>query len=260
MIYEPSTIIENREYGPGHWVVRIQVERELPEIRAGQFANLRCDPHDSFSVMRPFSILDLDMATGRMDIYYKHLGRLSTALSDFAPGTKLDVLYPLGSYFPWHPEWRRVALVGGGVGIAPLLLMARQLEPHGSTMQVDLYFGGNTEADLVPELLDEYGYPVHKSTMDGSAGHKGTVVDLFAQAEDYYDVVYTCGPNPMMQALQEVVEKGTPAYASLEEYMACAVGACLGCTAQVRDSEGRLRNQTVCKTGPVFELHNVVFH
>lgn len=262
MQFVPATLIRNEEYGPGHWVAELQLDGALPDIRAGQFFSLRCDPHDSWSLLRPFSFLDADPLTRTISVYYKHLGRMSRALSDFGPGTVLDVLYPLGQPFVWHEDWRRVALVGGGVGMAPLLYLARELLPYGDTMQVEAFFGGRSEDDLVPGLLAEYPELLfHLATDDGSRGFHGTVVELFRRSLDkgsVFDVVYICGPNPMMRALQAVVPADLPSFASLEEYMACGVGACLGCTAHITEG-GQRFNKTTCKEGPVFPLHNVVF-
>jgi dihydroorotate dehydrogenase electron transfer subunit len=260
--YAPATLIRNEEYGPGHWIAELQLEALLPEIRAGQFFSLRCDPHDTWSLLRPFSFLDVNPVARTISVYYKHLGRLSTILSDFGPGTVLDVLYPLGKPFTWQEDWRRVAIVGGGVGMAPLLFLARELLPYGETMQVEAYFGGKTEEDLVPGLLGEYPeLSLHIATDDGSRGHHGTVVDLFRRSlaqGAIYDAVYVCGPNPMMHALKAVVPSDVPCFASLEEYMACGVGACLGCTAHI-EQDGQRFNMTTCKSGPVFPLQSVVF-
>jgi dihydroorotate dehydrogenase electron transfer subunit len=260
--YEPATVVRNEEYGPGHWVIELKSSGALPEIRGGQFVSLRCDPHDKNSLLRPFSYLGINPVEQTFSIYYKHLGRMSSALSGFGPGTVLDALHPLGRPYPWQESWRRVALVGGGVGLAPLLLLAEQLAPYGDHMQVTAFFGGRGEPDLVPRLLAEYPeLPLQLATDDGSQGFHGTVVELFRRRmdlHDSFDVVYICGPNPMMAAMQDAVPRGMPAFASLEEYMACGVGACLGCTAHIERDDQRY-NLTTCKEGPVFPLHEVVF-
>ena len=258
MVYEQAVVLGNQEIGPGHHLLTLKVARPLPELRAGQFANLRCDPADRYSLLRPFSILDADPLLGTLSIYYKQLGRLSSILAGVPAMTRLDCLYPLGSGFPWREDLRRVALVGGGTGLAPLLFWARQLEPYGAGMEVAGYFGGATAADLVPELLGDYGFPMHVATVDGSAGFHGTVVELFAGHAEPYDAVYVCGPNAMMAALQQVLPPDCQAYASLEEYMACGVGACLGCAARIREN-GAVVHRTVCKDGPVFDLRQVEF-
>jgi dihydroorotate dehydrogenase electron transfer subunit len=256
--YCKTTVLENRELGPGHGLLKLEVPDALPEIKAGQFLSLRCDPADKHSLMRPFSILYSNALDDRLSVYYKGLGRMSNYLFQVQPGAQLDCLYPLGKGFPWLSDWRRVALIGGGVGLAPLLYMARQLEPYGENMHVVGFFGGATAGDLVPELLNAYELPVKTATMDGSAGYHGTVVDLFSQDEDYFDVIYTCGPNAMMAALRQVLPEGCAAYASLEEYMACGVGACYGCTARIM-TDGVEQNRRVCCDGPVFDLRSVVF-
>lgn len=258
MQYAKLEVVQNDALGPGHHLLVLRAEEPLPAIRAGEFVNLRCVPDDEHHLMRPFSILGMDPGRNELHVYYKVLGQQSALLVHAPVGCRLDCLYPLGQAFPWQPDWRRVALVGGGVGLAPLLFMAEQLKAEQAGVAITAYFGGNSEPDLVPSLLERYELDVRPATMDGSAGFKGNVVQLFAQADTDYDVVYTCGPNPMMAALKTVLPEGLPAFASLEEYMACGVGACLGCVAAVEE-DGRMVNRPVCKDGPVFPLHAVHF-
>lgn len=258
MDFQPLTVLSNRQLSPGNWLLVLLADQPLPEIKAGQFLNLRCDPHDRHSLLRPFSILDVDPYSNTINVYYKHLGRLSRQLSEVRPGAKLDCLYPLGGGFPWNTDWRRVALVGGGVGLAPLLCLARQLMPYGEHMDVLGFFGGRTEADLVTDLLADYQFGKVLATDDGSLGLRGTVVEAFAGYNVSFDAIYTCGPNPMMRALQSVLPAGVPAFASLEEYMACGVGACYGCAVRIETEQGVV-HKTVCKDGPVFDLRQVVF-
>ncbi len=258
MDYQPLTVLSNRQLSPGNWLLTLVADAPLPEIKAGQFLNLRCDPHDKHSLLRPLSILDADPYDGTLAVYYKHLGRLSTQLSVVRPGEKLDCLFPLGGGFPWTAEWRRTALVGGGVGLAPLLFLARQLMPYGSGMDVQAFFGGRTADDLVLDLLEGYPLEIMLATDDGSLGYRGTVVAAFQEHMSDFDVIYTCGPSPMMKALQGALPPGVPAFASLEEYMACGVGACYGCAARIQTAHGQVY-KTVCKDGPVFDLRQVVF-
>lgn len=262
MEYVEAAVVANRELSSGNWLITLAVLKPLPDILPGQFLNLRCNPSDAYSLLRPFSILDTDAAQGTLSIYYKHLGRLSTHLSTIPAGTRLDCLYPLGQGFPWHQDWRRIALVGGGVGLAPLLFLARWLGIKDPDVEIHGYFGGATDGDLVPALLADYGFPMQLATMDGNTGYHGTVVDLFGKrgtdSGKAYSAVYTCGPNAMMAALRDVVPKEVPAFASLEEYMACGVGACYGCTAPIREQDG-VHNRRVCCDGPVFPLREVEF-
>jgi len=256
--YRALTVVKNEELGPGHHLLVLETPKPLPDISAGHFLNLRCSTVDKHSLLRPFSVLDADPLEGTISVYYKELGRMSRHLSNIVPGMQLDCLYPLGQPFPWRNDWRRVALVGGGVGLAPMLFLAKQLEPYGERMSVTGYFGGGSEPDLVQALLGQYNFEMHLATMDGSAGTKGTVVDLFALSEEHFDVIYTCGPNPMMAALKAVLPEESEAFASLEEYMACGVGACLGCVAKIEQEDGTA-NLPVCKDGPVFDLRKVQF-
>jgi dihydroorotate dehydrogenase electron transfer subunit len=257
MHFERSTVVANEEYGPGHWLIRLQVERDVSAIRAGEFLNLQCEPQDAWSLLRPLSILGTDSDKNTLDVYYKHLGRLSRALSNVTAGEQLNVLYPLGGAFPVDASHRRIALIGGGVGLAPLLFLARQLEEIGMT--IDAYFGGARSSDLVLRMLEPYNCNMILSTDDGSHGYHGNCVDCYFDTGRSYDAIYTCGPNPMMAALQRRLPAAISCWASLEEYMACGVGACLGCTAHI-DNNGQRSNETVCTKGPVFDLSKVVFH
>jgi dihydroorotate dehydrogenase electron transfer subunit len=257
--YEPATVLRNEHLGPGHYLIELQAKAPMTNIHAGQFLILRCDPWDQYSLMRPFSILDTDPQQARFSIYYKILGRLSTRLTEIESGTKLDCLYPLGTSFPHQDSWRNVALIGGGVGLAPLLFLGKQLQQQNPQNIVTAFFGGGTADDLVQRLLADYDFPMQLATMDGSRGFKGNVVDLFSAADSDFDVVYTCGPTAMMAALQNHLPADTPAFSSLEEYMACGVGACLGCAAAIAKN-GETQYKTVCKEGPVFDLRKVRFN
>jgi dihydroorotate dehydrogenase electron transfer subunit len=257
--YEPATVIENVRLTPGHHVIELRAGAPLPPIVAGQFANLRCDPGDCYSLLRPFSILDYDTAAGTLSVYYKILGRMSERLSHIPAGESLDCLFPLGGGFPHKPSWQRVALVGGGVGIAPLLLLGRELKQRHPGIIVHGYFGGRSAPDLVPDLLGRYDFEMRLATDDGSLGYRGNAVRLFTDAAEPYDAIYTCGPNPMMHALKDVLPADGAAFASLEEYMACATGACYGCTALLVEPDGTERRLRVCRDGPIFDLRQVVF-
>jgi dihydroorotate dehydrogenase electron transfer subunit len=256
--FEPARIIANVEIGPGHYLLTLQCAAPLPRILAGQFASLQCAEGDQHSLLRPFSVLSDDAASGELGIYYKILGRMSAQLAKQPAGSVLKILFPLGKPFIVDPQARRIALVGGGVGIAPLLYLQQQLAAGRPELYVQAYFGGRGAADLVPELLKNYSFPQQLATDDGSLGYRGNVIECLKQGGMGYDAVYTCGPNPMMAALKEILPPGLRAYASLEEYMACGVGACYGCTALIVE-DGVERRMTVCTDGPIFDLRQTVF-
>jgi dihydroorotate dehydrogenase electron transfer subunit len=258
VIFQTASVVANTSLGPGHFELVLEFGKPLPSIAAGQFLNLQCDPGDLSSMLRPFSVLWDEAADGRVGVYYKVLGRMSELLTHVQPGEALRCLIPLGQAWPFDPAWRRVALLGGGVGIAPLLYYQQQHAQSHPRLELRGYFGGRSAPDLVPELLSRYSFTQHLSTDDGSAGYRGNVIALFREVGETYDAILTCGPNAMMAALKGALPPGVPAYASLEEYMACGVGACYGCTALLVES-GAERRQTVCKDGPVFDLRQVVF-
>lgn len=204
----------------------------------GQFVNVEVP---GFYLRRPLSIYLV--GEGRLELIYKVLGEGTEVLTEVAPGTKLRVLSGLGNGFTIHDHVSRPLVIGGGVGVVPLLYLVQELVAAGQKPQVVLGFGSADEVFMVDELED-LGVPVTVTTADGTEGVKGFVTDALPQIEpaDYF---YTCGPTPMLQALTAVTD--LPGQFSLEERMACGFGACVGCVVQTRDGV-----QRVCKEGPVF--------
>jgi dihydroorotate dehydrogenase electron transfer subunit len=173
-------------------------------------------------------------------------------LADRQPGDRVEMIGMLGRGFTIAPTTRRVLLVAGGVGIAPLVVQAERALARG--ISVTLLAGAASPAGLLPahHVPSEVEYQV--ATADGSMGHHGFVTDLVAPYLRWADQVYACGPNPMFQALGRVLrqhgppELVPPAQFSIEEYMACGLGVCVGCVTETRRGP-----QRVCKEGPVFE-------
>ncbi len=211
--------------------------------RAGQFVNVEVP---GYFLRRPFSVCD--WKDGKLDLLYKILGSGTKALSQVEPGTKLEVLSGLGNGFDLGVHSEEPLLVGGGIGVAPMLALARQLVDQGKKPRVVLGFGSAAEVALRDEI-EALGVPVTISTVDGSAGVKGFVTDAMANLQERghdWDYLFACGPTPMLRAVFEQSE--TPGQYSLEERMACGFGACMGC---VVETTGGL--QRICKEGPVFE-------
>lgn len=237
--YKEGIIIENIEIAKNIYLIKLKGDFKGSP---GQFYMLRgWEGNDPF-LPRPISIADL--RDGILTMIYEVKGKGTHIISDLRPGKTLSLLGPLGNGFP-IAEGKKIAIVSGGIGIAPMLYLARSLGD-----KADLYAGFRDETYLL-DGFDEYVSEIHISTENGSQGHKGFVTDMIDP--EAYDIVYSCGPMPMMEALGRLCKSRTELFVSLESHMACGIGICLGCTIPtVRGME------RVCKEGPVFLAEEVL--
>lgn len=235
-----------------------------PEIartaQPGQFVHLRVGPTHDPLLRRPFGIYAVDRQAGTVTVLFQIVGRGTALLARVRPGTVLDVLGPLGRGFTLPAPAFPVALVAGGLGIAPLAFLLRRLSAAGIKGSL---FQGARSADLLLGAEEPVpGFKRRLATDDGSAGHRGSVVDLFTAslvAGYRYAYVYAAGPYPMLRALAgRMQEYRLEGEVSLEERMACGLGACLCCSAAVR-SESGLSYARVCADGPVFPVGEVAW-
>lgn len=248
------TVVENRRLHPRFVRLVLQAAAGLPPAEAGQFVQLRV-PSSLHSYLRvPISLHSVDAERGRIALLIQEVGEGSRWLATRQQGDRLDVLYPLGTGFrrPASPE-AALLLVGGGCGMAPLYGLLEQLR-HGATPhsgRIAFLTGARTAADLLmQDELAALGAEVHACTEDGSAGEKGLVTVHPLLQACAFDQVYTCGPTPMMKAVAAVAQaKGVPCQVSLENKMACGIGACLCCVTPDKDGHHRC----VCTEGPVFD-------
>ena len=239
-------IVGREQMGEKYFSLTLQHPEQLPEIAPGQFVEVEVKDCREVLLRRPISIHDVDTEKQTLTLLVQVVGKGTKKLANLTVGDTLNLVYPLGHGFSIPQPSQHVLLVGGGAGIAPLLHLAKTLKQKGATPT--LLLGGRT-ADLIPakEKFTPYG-TVGIATEDGSLGEKGLVTQhsLFAQA---YDRIYTCGPTPMMKAVARyAMEKEIPCEVSLENMMACGIGACLCCV--VKSDDG---HKCVCKEGPVFE-------
>ena len=218
-------------------VYRMQLGGDTAGILPGQFVNIRVEGQ---FLRRPISVCNI--ADGILTIIYKVVGVGTEAMSHLPVGTQLDVLTVLGNGYDLTKAGDQPLLVGGGVGVPPMYMLARQLREAGKKVRVILGF--NTKDEVFYE--DEFralGCDVMVTTVDGSHGVKGFVTNAVDGQQSYY---YTCGPLPMIKALIQTL--GTHGEVSMEERMGCGFGACMGCTIQTTIGPKR-----VCKEGPVFD-------
>ena len=242
------TITELRQRGGHYFTMVLRHGGVMQPVAPGQFVEVQVDGQRDVMLRRPISVHDVDVEAGTLTLLVQVVGKGTRRLSQLAVGDSVNIVYPLGHGFTTDiPSGSRALLVGGGAGIAPLLHLAKVLKANGVSSTILL--GGRT-AELIP-VRDEflpYG-EVCIATDDGSLGHKGLVISHPAFAKPY-DIIYTCGPTPMMKAVaRSAAERGLRCEVSLENMMACGVGACLCC---VTDTDQGHR--CVCKDGPVFDI------
>lgn len=242
------TILENRLVARHTWLMRL--EGDTSELTApGQFVNLEVE---GCFLRRPISVCDYSATT--LTLLYDTVGKGTERMSRMTPGESINLLSGLGNGFWTNIDTAAPLLVGGGIGCAPLLALAKQLKSEGKHPEVILGF--NTATDVVmTDMFAEIGVPCRISTADGSMGVKGFVTDAMRQAADEgksYDYFYACGPLPMLKALTLGTE--IPGQLSLDERMACGFGICMCCSLQTRDGAKR-----ICKDGPVFTKEELIW-
>ena len=212
----------------------------------GEFVNIAIP---GYYLRRPLSVCDLE--DGKLTIVYKVVGEGTKVLSGMAVGKELEVLTGLGKGFETKECREKALLVGGGLGVPPLLLLAKRLKAEGKKVCAVLGFNKAEEIILEKEfrgVCDE----VVISTVDGSVGVKGFVTDAIKAVEPSFDYFYTCGPMVMMKVVCAALEG--PGEASLEERMGCGAGFCYGCSIQTKNGPRR-----VCKDGPVFKKEELIW-
>ncbi len=233
------TILSNALIAAGAY--RLDLAADDPGfVPSGEFVDVSIP---GFFLRRPLSICDC--RPGRLTLVYKVVGQGTEALSDMPEGTELEVLTGLGNGFDPDACRERALLVGGGLGVPPLLILARRLKALGK--HVTAVLGFNTADDVL--LVEEFRSIcdiVAVSTVDGSVGIKGFVTDAFIAIRPTFDFFYTCGPMVMMKVVCAALEG--PGEASLEERMGCGAGFCYGCSIETKNGPRR-----VCKDGPVFK-------
>jgi dihydroorotate dehydrogenase electron transfer subunit len=279
---EDAELLAQHGFPGDQFVIRLRAPKCAAAATPGSFAHLTCDP--MLPMRRPLSIMRVDAAAGWVEILYKIVGPGLEALSKQPVGTTISVMGPIGQGFKPSPARPRLLLVGGGVGIPPMVFLAESLlgrsEPFRPLVlmgsEVPFPFTARPSTILVPgvpagviacmPLLDGWGVPSRLASLAGFPGcYEGYVTDLAAAWLASLDEralaeveMFACGPTPMLQAAARVARRfGVPCQVSLEEFMACAVGGCAGCAVPVVTESG-LAMKRVCVDGPVFDA-NAVF-
>jgi dihydroorotate dehydrogenase electron transfer subunit len=233
-----------------YFVIEINWGKTAQNLLPGQFFEMKRPEYSTPRLRKPISVYDIN--GDLVSFMLKKIGKGTGQLSQLKAGDDIDILGPLGNGFPL-PEGSKAVLVSGGVGYPPLYYLKKQLELVGKS--VYWLHGGRCNEDIFP--ADETW------TDDGSCGSQGFVTEgLSAYLENNKpDVIYACGPNPMLKACAKLAAlHNVTLYVSLEEYMACGIGVCHGCAIKVKDdSDIGVTYKTVCKDGPVFDAKDIVW-
>lgn len=243
-------LVEKRDYGRSV-LLRLRTETTLPDIVPGQFVQVRVDGSPNTYLRRPISIHNVDFGNNEITLLVQQVGEGTRHLAAAKEGDIINVVLPLGNGFSFPEKGERCLLVGGGIGIAPLYYFAKVMGEKG--IRPVLLLGGKTETDLI-RLADyqQFG-DVFVTTEDGSLGEKGFVTMHSVWTERQFDKIYVCGPKPMMKAVAKLAaEKDAWCEVSLENLMACGLGACLCCVEDTVDG-----HICVCKEGPVFNTRRL---
>ncbi len=249
-VTEMATILEQEKLAEGvysMWISTTAAKSAAP----GQFISLYCGEHSRL-LPRPISICEIDRENKALRLVYRIAGKGTTEFSEYKAGERIRILGPLGNGFTLEGE--HPIVIGGGIGVPPMLQLSKQLDAEST-----IILGYRDNQLFLKDQFDEQG-KVIIATDDGSVGVHGTVVDAMNEHHVTGDVIFACGPKPMLVAIKAyAAEQGIKCYISMEERMACGIGACLGCVCQTRDvdAHSHVHNARVCKDGPVFLAEEV---
>ncbi len=244
-----SRIISQDLLAPDIYSLWLSADEIAAQAKPGQFISVYCN--DSGRILpRPISICEIDRERGALRIVYRIAGKGTAEFAGMEPGETLEILGPLGNGFPMEEiRGKRVFLMGGGIGIPPMVQTAREAEAD-----VTVIAGYRNSDIFLKEELAANGRLVI-ATEDGSVGTKGNVLDAVRENSLQADVIFACGPTPMLRAIKAyALEHQMICYLSMEERMACGIGACLACVCKSKevDHHSNVKNKRICKDGPVF--------
>jgi dihydroorotate dehydrogenase electron transfer subunit len=279
---EDAEVLAHEAFAGGQYVIRLHAPKCAAAAQPGSFVHLTCGP--GIPMRRPLSIMRANPREGWIDILYKVVGHGLAALAERKPGERLSSMGPIGRGFTAHPGRPRTLLIGGGVGIPPIVFLAEALAADAAGpwrplvlmgSEIPFPFRSRPSTILVPgipdgviacmPLLDGWGVPNRLASLAGFPGcfqgYVTQLADAWLRALDAAALaeveIFACGPTPMLKACAELARGyGLPCQVSLEEYMACAVGGCAGCAVLVHGPEGPAMKR-VCVDGPVFEAERV---
>ncbi len=275
---EEAKILSHQSFEGDQHIIRLQAQECATHAQPGSFVHLQCDPQHP--LRRPLSIMRVSPASGWVDILYKAVGKGTRLLAGRKPGETISLLGPIGK--PFEVNCTRPLLIGGGVGMPPMIFLAEHLRPQ-KEIQPFVILGSEAPFPFRPEpsqilvpgvpneviaaqpLLDSWNIPSRLASLQGYPGcYEGYVTDLARHwLKSLNDTtraevaIFSCGPHPMLEAVAALAaEFDLPCQVSLEEFMACGVGGCAGCVVPVATESGQVM-QRVCVDGPVFDAQQI---
>ncbi|CAG9619776.1 dihydroorotate dehydrogenase electron transfer subunit [Sutcliffiella rhizosphaerae] len=251
------TVISQKEIARN--IYEMTLEGELVEMMSspGQFVHIRVTEGFDTLLRRPISISSIDTKKGRFRITYRADGKGTKLLATKQSGEKIDVLGPLGNGFPIAQLNSRdhALIVGGGIGVPPLLELTKQLNQTG--VRTTHILGFQSKEDVFYKNEFSYFGDTYVATVDGSYGTKGFVTTILDEITPSFTTLFACGPTPMLKALENMYPNEN-VYLSLEERMGCGIGACFACVCHLQDDPQGYTYKKVCTDGPVFKAREVV--
>lgn len=224
-------------------------------IKPMQFCSIYTGKNEMI-LPRPISIFDVDKNQKTLEIIFSTVGNGTKALSEISENAEVSILLPLGNGFDDFKGLKKVALVGGGIGIPPLHYLAKELKKYNHTIEIDVYLGYRDN----PFLLDNFAeYNVYVASDNSNEYFKGNVVELMKENNEKYDKIISCGPTIMLKSLTRYcLDNNLDLLVSLEERMGCSIGACVGCVVKIKTNNG-IVHKKVCVDGPIFDSKVVAF-
>lgn len=277
---EDANILDHQAFDGDQFILRLHAPKTATEAKPGSFVHIRCD--ERLPMRRPISIMRTDPMQGEITLLYKALGEGTRALGKRQIGETLSLMGPIGKAFSFNPDKKRPLLIGGGVGMPPMVFIAEHLKdqpaiepfvilgsevPFPFKVQPSQHIIHGLAPDIIATmpLMEDWGIACRLASLQGYPGcFEGYVTDLarvwldgLSDDERNNVEVFSCGPHPMLKAVAKLAaEYSLPCQVSLEEFMACAVGGCAGCVVNVETENGPAM-QRVCVDGPVFDASKV---
>ena len=260
-------ILSRKEVVPNIYLMRLKAPEITQDALSGQFIHIKCSKDNYPLLRRPFSIHRIDKEKGEIFILFQVVGEGTKLLAQRVVGDDLDIMGPIGNGFNIYPESRKIMIVGGGIGVAPLLALCEESIRQGKEVRV-LMGALKKELILREESYKILGAKVDVATDDGSYQYKGLVTDLLEGSirEGWLaNQIFACGPKSMLKKIVEIsLDAHIDCQVSLEERMACGIGACLGCVCKIKtkdkkEDKVKYEFKKVCEDGPIFGGSEVVW-
>ena len=254
-----AKVVENRQIAPDIYDLRIHTPGQAAQAVAGQFLGIYTGSA-AMLLPRPLSICEIDADGGILRVIYRVVGGGTREIAGVRPGEELRVLGPLGNGYAIDNGYRNIAIVGGGLGVPPLLGLVAGIRKKVPDAKIVVYLGFRDKSAVI--LEEDFGGHTDEVTIctdDGSYGFHGNAIAAMPDSSSF-DAVYGCGPAPMLKALASYsAQANLPCFVSVEEHMACCVGTCLACAVKVQQDDGAAVNKRACYDGPVFNAKEVVW-